>query len=167
MIKILCKFIVVLFFSFILFVFLSNPSLIMDSVNYSVSVFFSNVLPSLFPFFILADALINYNYVYFLNKVFRFKYSYLILMSLFSGLPSNAKYISALIRREEISIRDASILLSVTFFPNPMFVVGSVGVLMLNNIRYGIFLLISIYLSNFLVYLFYYKSLSKNVISFN
>lgn len=160
MIKFINKILIFLFFSFILYVFLSNPSLIINSVNYSVEVFLKNVLPSLFPFFILADFLINYNYIYFLNKIFKFKYSYIILLSLFSGLPSNAKYISSLLEKNEITKKDAEIILSVTFFPNPMFVIGSIGVLMLNNLKVGIFLLINIYISNIILYLTYYKKLT-------
>lgn len=161
MIKFLGKLLTFLFFSILIIVFLTNPNLIINSVNYSVNIFLTNVMPSLFPFFILADTLINYNYVYFLNKLFKFKYSYLILMSLFSGLPSNAKYISTLLENNEISEKDASIMLSVTFFPNPMFVIGSIGSLMLNSIKLGTLLLISIYVSNFIVYLLNYKKLSK------
>jgi len=166
MIKIIYKFLIFLFFSLLLYVFLSNPKLIMSSVNYSISVFFSNVLPSLFPFFILADVLINYNYVYFLNKIFKFKYSYLIFLSLFSGMPSNSKYILGLLQNGEISIHDAEIMLSVTFFPNPMFVIGSIGVLMLGELELGVFILISVYMSNLIVYLFYYRRLLPGKINF-
>ncbi len=165
MIKFIKSSFILLFFSLMIIVFLSNPNLIMDSVNYSVSVFLTNVLPSLFPFFILADALINYGYVYFLNRIFRFKYSYLIFLSLFSGLPSNAKYISKLLESGDISLKDAEVMMAVTFFPNPMFVVGSVGALMLSNVNLGIFILVSIYISNFIVYLFNYRVLDKGNIS--
>ena len=98
-------------------------------------------------------------YIYFLNKIFKFKYSHLILLSLFSGLPSNAKYINNLLENNDIDINDASIMLSVTFFPNPMFVIGSIGSLMLNSIKLGTIILLTIYLSNFIIYLINYKNL--------
>ena len=167
MIKIIKKTIIFILLSLLLMIFLTNPNLIIDSVNYSVNVFLKNVMPSLLPFFILADTLINYNYIYFLNKIFKFKYSYLILMSLFSGLPSNAKYISILLENNEINLEDASVMLSVTFFPNPMFVIGSIGSLMLNSTKLGTIILINIYISNFIVYLLNYKKLKTKNTNFS
>lgn len=143
-------------------VFISNPNIIISSVNSSLNVFINNVFISLFPFFILADFLINYDYVYFLSKLFKFKYSYIILLSMISGLPSNSKYIYSLLNNKEISIKDASILLSITYFPNPMFVITTVGMLFLNNIKLGIVLLTNVYLSNFILYIIYYRRLSNN-----
>lgn len=166
MIKNIYKLILFLFFTIILYVFITNPNIVITSVNYSVKTFIENVVPSLFPFFILADFLINYNYVDYLNKLFKFKYSYLILLSIFSGLPSNAKYINELLNNNLISIEDAQIMLSITFFPNPMFVIGSIGTLMLNNTKLGIIILINIYITNFILYIFYYKKLSKIEINF-
>ena len=166
MINFVKKVFIFIVFSLLIAVFLTNPNLIIDSVNYSVSVFLSNVFPSMFSFFILTDVLINYNYVYYLNRIFRFKYSYLILMSLISGLPSNAKYVKSLLVSNEISLRDANVILSLTFFPNPMFVIGSVGSLMLGSVRLGVVVLLSVYLANFIMYLFYYKSLGNKRVSF-
>ena len=87
-------------------------------------------------------------------------------MSLFSGLPSNAKYISNLLSNNYISLRDANIMLSVTFFPNPMFVIGSIGTIMLGDVKTGMFILFSVYLSNFILYLWYYRTLENNKIDF-
>lgn len=162
MIKIVKKCILFLFFSILLITFLLKPEIVISSVNYSVSVFISNILPTLFPFFILADALINYGYIGYLESFFRFKYSSIILMSMVSGLPSNAKYISEFLKNNIISKRDAEIILSVTFFPNPMFVIGSVGALMLGNVKLGFLVLFNIYLSNLILFLFYYKKLDGN-----
>lgn len=148
-------------------IFISNPSIIISSVNSSLNIFINNVFISLFPFFILADFLINYDYVYFLSKLFKFKYSYIILLSMISGLPSNSKYIYSLLKNKEISIKDASILLSISYFPNPMFVITTVGMLFLNNIKLGIVLLINIYLSNFILYIIYYRKLSNNKVYIN
>lgn len=165
MIKKIYKVILFLFFSIILFNFITNPNIVITSVNNSVKTFLENIVPSLFPFFILADFLINYNYIYYLNKLFKFKYSYLILLSLFSGLPSNAKYISSLLDKKQIKVKDAEIMLSVTFFPNPMFVIASIGTIMLNDTSIGIAILINIYISNFILYLFYYKKLDNSVLN--
>lgn len=159
MIKNFVKFIEVLFFTFVIYVFLSSPQVIIDSVNYSMEVFLHNLLPTLFPFFVLVDFLMNYGYVDYLKNIFRFKYGNIILLSLVSGLPSNAKYIKLFLDKGMISLKDAEIMLSVTFFPNPMFVISSVGLLMMGSLRFGVMALISVYVSNIIVYLFYYKKL--------
>lgn len=160
MINLIKKTILFISFTFLLFVFLTKPFIIVNSVNYSINIFISNILPTLFPFFILADALINYGYISYISRIFRFKYSNLILMSMISGLPSNAKYISSFLSRGLISKRDAEIILSVTFFPNPMFVISSVGALMLGDIKKGMALLVILYLSNAILFIFYYKKLN-------
>lgn len=146
-------------FSIIIYVFLSNPTLIIDSVNNSINLFIKNIFPTLFPFFILTDILNNYNYFKNFNKLIKFKYTNIILISLISGLPSNAKNINDMLDKNEIDITDASRLLSFTYFPNPMFVIGTIGALMLNNIKIGIILLITTYLSNFALYFINYRKL--------
>ncbi len=153
--------------SLFIYLFISNPNIIIDSVNVSLDIFINNIFVSLFPFFLLADILINYNYIYYLSKIFKFKYSYIILMSMISGLPSNAKYISNLLDNNQISTHDAEILLSITFFPNPMFVIGTVGTIMMNNTKLGIILLINIYLSNLILYIYYYNKLERKNITIN
>lgn len=154
-------------FTLLIFTFINNSNIIIDSVNVSINLFIKNLFVSLFPFFLLADFLINYNYVYYLSKIFKFKYSYVILMCMLSGLPSNAKYISKLLENNQINKEDAEILMSVTFFPNPMFVVVSIGVLVFNNTFTGIVMLLNIYLSNIIFYLIKYKKLTKNNIKIN
>lgn len=161
------KLFIFLTFTLLIFTFINNSNIIIDSVNVSINLFIKNLFVSLFPFFLLADFLINYNYVYYLSKIFKFKYSYVILMCMLSGLPSNAKYISKLLENNQINKEDAEILMSVTFFPNPMFVVVSIGVLVFNNTFTGIVVLLNIYLSNIIFYLIKYKKLTKNNIKIN
>lgn len=161
------KLFIFLTFTLLIFTFISNSNIIIDSVNVSINLFIKNLFVSLFPFFLLADFLINYNYIYYLSKIFKFKYSYVILMCMLSGLPSNAKYISKLLENNQINKEDAEILMSVTFFPNPMFVVVSIGVLVFNNTFTGIVMLLNIYLSNIIFYLIKYKKLTKNNIKIN
>ena len=161
------KLFIFLTFTLLIFTFINNSNIIIYSVNVSINLFIKNLFVSLFPFFLLADFLINYNYVYYLSKIFKFKYSYVILMCMLSGLPSNAKYISKLLENNQINKEDAEILMSVTFFPNPMFVVVSIGVLVFNNTFTGIVMLLNIYLSNIIFYLIKYKKLTKNNIKIN
>lgn len=167
MIKSLINLVKVVFFSFVIYMFLASPQVIINSVNYSMDIFMKNLVPTLFPFFVLVDFLMNYGYVDEVKKFFKFKYGHIILLSMVSGLPSNAKYIKTFLDKKMISMRDAEIMLSATFFPNPMFVISSVGLLMMGSLKLGVMALISVYTSNLLMYLIYYKKLGTGSESFS
>lgn len=143
--------------SAVLLLFLVKSNLIVSSVNDSLDLFFSSVFPSLMPFFILIDVLNYFNYFASLSKILKFKFSDLILVSMVSGLPSNAKYLSTYIEKGLISKKDASILLGLSFFPNPMYVISVVGVMLFGNVYFGIKFLISLYLSSLIVFALNYK----------
>lgn len=149
-----------IFYTLIIFIFINNTDLVIYSVNSSINLFLSNVFPSLFPFFMLVDILNNYNYFEYFKSIIKFKYSDLFIVSIISGLPSNAKYLSNLINENLITKKDASILLGVSFFPNPMFVIGIVSSL-LNSKIIAIKLLILLYLSSFIVFILNYKNLNN------
>lgn len=143
--------------STVLLLFLVKSNLIVSSVNDSLDLFFSSVFPSLMPFFILIDVLNYFNYFASLSKILKFKFSDLILVSMVSGLPSNAKYLSTYIEKGLISKKDASILLGLSFFPNPMYVISVIGVMFFGNVYFGIKFLISLYLSSLIVFTLNYK----------
>lgn len=148
------------FYTLIVFIFINNSDTIVSSVNSSINLFLNTVFPSLFPFFMLVDILNNYNYFGYFRSIIKFKYSDLFIVSIISGLPSNAKYLSTLINENLISKKDASILLGITFFPNPMFVIGIVSSFLGSKII-GIKLLASLYLSSFIVFILNYKKLDN------
>lgn len=143
--------------STVLLLFLVKSNLIVSSVNDSLDLFFSSVFPSLMPFFILIDVLNYFNYFASLSKILKFKFSDFILVSMVSGLPSNAKYLSTYIEKGLISKKDASILLGLSFFPNPMYVISVIGVMLFGNVYFGIKFLISLYLSSLIVFALNYK----------
>ena len=80
---------------------LFNSSLIIESVNFSFSLCINNLFPSLFPFMILSNILIEYGFVDIaseilkplMNKIFKsHEYgSFILILSIISGSPSNAK----------------------------------------------------------------------------
>ncbi len=155
---------VFLIFIFILFLTLSNPYLIIESVEESSYLFFNKIFLSMFPFFILSDILISYNFPYYIgkvlgnlfNKIFKInkESTIVVILSMLSGHPGNAKYTKVLLENNIITEEEASKLITFTYFPNPMFIIGSVGLLFLNNIRIGIYILILIYITNFLIGIF-------------
>lgn len=138
-------------------VFLFNPALVISSVLDSVYLFFKNVFPSLFLFFILTDFLIAYNILYkissFLSKFLKIDANIITIsiLSLFCGYPSNAKFIDSFLNLKLFEEEDASILLGRTFFPGPMFVLGTVGISLFNSYKFGIIILFSIYITNIIL----------------
>ena len=110
--------IILITITFLLLIYSSN---VMEAVNFSISIWKDNLLPSLFPFFMISELLINYGFVELLgeslkkimNKVFHLPgdASFIIIGSLISGFPSSSKYINELLEKEQINIKEAEYLL--------------------------------------------------------
>jgi len=172
--KDLCIF---LFFISIALLFMKHINIVIPSVIKSSNIFFYKVFPSLFLFFILIEFFISYDSLKFivnilykpLNKLFKISKSgiFVIITSIVSGLPSNAKVIKSLLDRNEISISEANKVILYTFFPNPMFVIGTIGIILFNNKIIGIKLLFINYLVNFIIGLLIrnYPIVEKNLIN--
>lgn len=151
--------ILVLVITTCLFLIYSNE--VMDAVTFSISIWKDNLLPSLFPFFIISELLIHYGFIELLsdslykimNRLFHLpgEASFVIIGSLISGFPSSSKYINELLEKEKISIKDAEYLLKFNHFSNPLFVIGTIGVLLLNNRKMGLLILLVHIISNFLI----------------
>lgn len=145
--------------------FLTFPEDVMSSVSFSISIWKDTLIPSLFPFFLISELLIHYGFIEllgeglrgFMNKVFHLpgEASFVLIGSLISGFPSSSKYINGLLEDNKITLEEASYLLKFNHFSNPLFVIGTVGTLMLNNKSIGILILIVHILSNFIVAMIY------------
>lgn len=111
-----------------------------------------NIIPSLFPFFVLSQFLVNTGFAHifgkFLSPVMRpvFKVSgaggIAFFIGIISGYPSGAKTISDLYRSGILQKEEAEILLPYCNNSGPLFIIGAVGLGMLKNIQAGIFLYI-------------------------
>ena len=175
-----------IFFTFLLYLIVLNTKIVSQSVISSATTFFYKLFPSLFPFFILSEFLINYNFTYNINvlvsKLFTFLFkinpnsSYIIVLSLFSGLPANAKLINDAYNDNLIDDQEATKLLAFTFFPSPLFVISAIGINIFNSFSIGIKILLSIYLSNFILGIILrnknvtnkkFKIIRKNKLSFS
>lgn len=140
---------------------LLNSKIIILSVGNSLEVWKNNLFPTLFPFFIISNLLISYGFIEILANIFNtpikhlFKCSpnssFIILMSMISGIPSNAKYIKDLLSENKISLKEANKLILFTHFSNPLFILGTIGNIYLNNYKLGIFILISHYVTNLIL----------------
>lgn len=144
---------------------LRKPQDIISTVSFSLSLWRDSVFPSLFPFFVISNLLINCGFASFLGELLKpFMYqmfrikgeaSFVLVMSMLSGFPSSAKYTRELYDKGLINDHEASKLLTFTHFSNPLFVLGTVSVLFLNNKEVGTIILICHYLSNIIISLIF------------
>jgi len=145
---------------FVLFLILTSSQSVIDSIMLSFSIWKNNVFPTLFPFFVLSEILINYGFVELTSELFKpfmrlFKLkgacAFGFVMSLISGFPSSAKYVRELFIAGNINCIEASKLLIFTHFSNPLFVLGTISVLFLKNKKVGLLILATHYIGNIFV----------------
>lgn len=146
---------------FIMFEILTSSSSIMETVGFSFGVWKNNIFPSLFPFFVLSEVLVNYGFIELvgelfkpiMNKCFKLKGvgAFVFIMSLVSGFPSNAKYVRELYKNGLINEYEGSKLLTFTHFSNPLFILGTISILFLNNKEVGLLILVCHYLGNIII----------------
>lgn len=152
---------------------LRNSELIMKNVKFSINLWVNNIFPSLFPFFILSEFLINFGFVEFISellkgvmqKLFKVKgeASFVFIMSMISGFPSNSKYIKELYLENKITTDEATKILMFTHFSNPLFILGTLSISFLNNKNLGIIILLSHYISNIIIGLIFRNYKPYNV----
>lgn len=140
---------------------ITNSIEIIDSIKLSFSICINNLFPSLIPFMLLSNILINYNFVNdiseilnkLMTKIFRVNKNcaFAFIMSIMSGTPSNAKYLKDLYNSKLISINDINKCLKFCHFTNPIFILGTIGYTFLNNKKLGLIILISHFLSSFII----------------
>lgn len=150
--------ILIFLFNIILQLFISNE-LIHNIIYFSYELFIINVFPNLFPFLVLSNLLINYGFVDMCNKLFTpimkkvFKIngncSFIFIMSLLTGFPSNAKYTKELLLNNKINELEASKILMFTHFSNPLFVIGMISSFI--NMRSAVIILLCHYLGNIII----------------
>lgn len=125
----------ILGFTFCLILFSSSN--LIASRN-GLNLWFNNVIPSLFPFFIATELLSYTNIIPFLGKKFsKFTYpifhipgegAFPILMGIISGYPVGAKIVSTLRLNNTVSKEEAERLLAFSNNSGPLFILGTVGI---------------------------------------
>ena len=151
--------ILVLTFVFLILLF-KNPSISKESIAKSFSLWTNNLVPSLFPMIIINEILINYNFPSIIcsifykifNKIFKLSYNgtYLFIMSIFIGTPTNAILIKNMLDKKMVQIEEVNKLLYVCYFSNPLFLYNMLS-LIFSNKKIVLFLLVSHYLANFII----------------
>ena len=161
---------------FITFQILISSSSILETVGFSFNIWKTSIFPSLFPFFVISEILINYGFVEFIGelgkpimyKLFKTKgeSAYVFIMGMISGFPSSAKYVRELHIKGIINEKEATKLLTFTHFSNPLFIFGTISTLFLNNKETGLLILFIHYCSNVVVGIIFrnlYPSKKENI----
>lgn len=151
----------------ILIIFILNIKIVINSTYEASLLFFKKVFITIFPFIILCDFLIYFNYHIFIkgifgkiiNKIFNIdsNTSIIFILSIFSSHPSNAIYIKNLLDNKIIDIKVANRILIYTYFPSIAFVVGVIGISLYNSFKVGLMLWIICFINNILIGLFLRK----------
>ena len=148
---------------------------VIESVKISFDIWKNNIFPSLFPFLIIGNIMINIRLPKFIGEILNplfynlFKINkngaFVIILSMLSGFPSSAKYIKDLLIKNVINEKEATKLLMFTHFSNPLFILGALSLSFLNNNKIGIYILICHYLVNFFIGLIFrnYNSSKKDI----
>ncbi|WP_099188070.1 sporulation integral membrane protein YlbJ [Tepidibacter mesophilus] len=145
--------IIVLFFIINIVLF---PKESIEAAQVGMDICIDILIPSLLPFLIGANLLINLKVIdilgVFLEKPSRIlfnvpgKSSLIFAISILSGYPIGSKLVSNLRLNNEISKIEAQRLASFCSTSGPLFIVGSVGIGMFNNAKIGYFILLCHYI---------------------
>ena len=125
----------------------------LSAVKNGISLWATSVVPSLFPFFVATELLMHTNIIYhignllniFMKPLFNVKGegAFAFIMGIISGYPIGAK-IATNFRKENVCTKEeCERLLSFTNNSGPLFIIGSVGILMYRNTMIGILLFIT------------------------
>ena len=142
--------IVFLTFTLCLLVF-SNSNL--PAVKSGLSLWANSVVPSLFPFFVATELLMHTNIINILGNILnvymkpifnvRGEGAFAFIMGIISGYPIGAKIATNFRENNICTKEECERLLSFTNNSGPLFIVGTVGILMFRNTTIGILLFIT------------------------
>lgn len=137
-----------------------NFSLTKNIVNYWIN----TLIPSLFPFLLFSEILINTNLSYYFSKLFAFIPKHIlklpiksvisIIIGFLCGYPNGAKSIILLYEQGDIDKSTANRLLSFLNNCNPIFILSSVGIGVFCDIYAGIALALSHYIAAIIIGIF-------------
>ena len=160
------RIIIITFLLTLLILYTINSTLIIKSIIDYTKLFITKLFPTNFIFFMLSTILIDQGLIELINNKLKLNGSifYVTIMSILSGIPSGSKYTKDLLDKGLISNKTANYLLAFTHFPNPMFVLNTVTILL--NKTLALKILICLILSNLIIALIF-KPPKKEVIIIN
>ena len=149
-----------LLLSFLILILIQNV-VVKESIILGTKIWITQVFPSLFPMFIISNLLIHYHlpeilsnsFGRFFTKIFHTSpYGiFVFVMSLLSGTPSNAFLLKELTETKKITSKEASFLLSFTFFSNPLFLINMLSLIFPSKPSIILKIILIHYFTNFLI----------------
>lgn len=137
-------------FTFCLLIFSKSN---LPAVKSGLQLWSTSVVPSLFPFFVATELLMHTNLVTLLGNLLnplmkplfniRGEGAFAFIMGIISGYPVGAKIASNFRQNNICSKEECERLLSFTNNSGPLFIIGTVGILMFGNTTVGILLFIT------------------------
>ncbi len=134
-------------FTFCLLIFSQSN---LPAVKSGLSLWANSVVPSLFPFFVATELLMHTNIISLLGHVLtpymkllfnvRGEGSFALIMGIISGYPIGAKIASHFRQNHICSKEECERLLSFTNNSGPLFIIGTVGIVMFRSTTIGILL---------------------------
>lgn len=159
----------------IIFAFVIQPNNVSEGAFKGLNIWFNNIVPFLFPMFILSNILLQYNFMYsilerlsfFSRKILKSKYALIpYFISFISGYPSGAMIVNIMAENKKITPNEANYILNFTNNCSFQFIAAVVAYSMLGNFNLFIYIAIPHYLGAILLsFLFLNKgrSLSMNL----
>lgn len=161
LLKIKSNIIFSLFLSLTVIYFIINPRLSMEASLAGAKLFFNSVLPTMFPFMVICNMIINLDGIKLYSKILgpilcrplglSYPCSFALVASFLCGYPLGAKYSTDLYKKGIIRHDEFLRLLNIASNIGPLFLLGAVGTSMLGNSTLGYLLLIPSYLSVFIM----------------
>lgn len=138
---------------FLMLCLIISPTKYIQSASNGINLWVKNLLPALFPFFVLSKILMDLNFLEkptrFLNPLMQKIFgtsnvsSYIFIISILSGYPLGSKLVLDAYNSNKISLQEAHRLVSFTSVSGPLFIVGTVGCSMLYSTLCGYIMLFS------------------------
>ncbi|MDO4924639.1 MAG: sporulation protein [Turicibacter sp.] len=164
--KNIMKSVVLLLFLVIL---LLQPAPIITATKTGFITWVEKVIPSLFPFFVLTRLMIYYQVPQLIGKLLAPLFKYLLhlspitffvmFLSLISGNPSGSKMARDYYDQHLISLKEMEGLMYFCNFSSPLFIIGTVGVVLYQSTRIGYLLLMVHLLGSLAVFIYCYPLL--------
>ena len=175
--KCLNKLLCLILFLFLTIELIVSSDLIMVTIKEAIHLWFYKVVPALLPFFLFSNFLMNYGFIEITSEFAKpimsfFKLNenaaFILMMSMLTGSPGNAFYIKEALKKGKLNEKEATKILMISQFASPLFILGTVRIL-LNDFKLSILILIITYITNFiLAFLFqnFYASNESSSFSF-
>lgn len=141
---------------------LLQPGLAHQGADAGMEIFIDHLFPYLLPYLILTQWLLRLTNMSSIPQHTKWKfYLQIYFLGALGGFPTGAATISFLLQQQQITKKEAPILLAICHAPSPLFVVGFVGVEILKNQTVGWYMLSLIHFVNIIMLIIFILKFRK------